>query len=151
MLAKGDSMSANSWMQKETTKSLMGQNVLWFHTEYTRNQDIAIRTDHISGKLNIVANGILRVHETYTPHKPFIFDTNYAELIQQVCSQFNKLKSWRIFLPNPEIISDMRWIFSSTSAMEVPERRQNLGQFVHAERTFFGTAANAESWITYFL
>ena len=28
MLAKGDSMSANSWMRKLTTKSLMGQNAL---------------------------------------------------------------------------------------------------------------------------
>ena len=148
---QGDSKLANSWEQKSTTKSIMGQNALRYHVEYTKNCDVAINTNYIKSKLNVRADGITRVNELFSPEKSHIYDISYTDLIRQVCSKFTEMKSWRIFLPNPAIICDTRWIFSSTNAMEAPKPHQNLGGFVHVKRTFFGTATSAESFKEYFL
>ena len=151
MLSNGDSMSANSWERKSTTKSIMGQRGLRFHAEYARNSDCGQNTDHISTKDNVMADGITRVNEMFSPVLSHIYDVPYPTLIQQVCSTFSELKSWHIFLINPEILCNMNWIFSSTNATEAPKRHQNLGQFVPVKPTFYGTATNDVSYQEFFL
>ena len=151
MLSNGDSMSANSWERKSTTKSIMGQRGLRFHAEYARNSACGQNTDHISTKDNVMADGISQVNEMFSPALSHIYDVPYPTLIKQVCLTFNELKSWQIFLMNPEILCDMNWIFSSTNVTEAPKRRRNLGRFVPVKPTFFGTATNDVSYQECFL
>lgn len=143
---QGDSKSANSWERKSTTKSTMGQQALRYNAEYTLNCEVAFHPNHILSKDIKLADRITRVNKLFSPMKSHIYDVPYVNLLQQVCSKFTELRSWRIFLPNPDIISDMRWIFSSTSPMEeVPKPRQILGQFVPVEHIFSGTVTREGS------
>ena len=129
----------------------MGQQGLRFYAEYAQNSACGQNTDHISTKDNVMADGISRVNEMFSPALSHIYDVPYPTLIKQVCLTFNELKSWQIFLMNPEILCNMNWIFSSTNATEAPKRRQNLGQFVPVKPTFFGTATNDVSYQECFL
>ena len=98
-----------------------------------------------------MVDGITRVNEMFSPILSHIYDVPYPTLIKQVCSTFNELKSWQIFLMNPKILCDMNWIFSSTSATEAPKQRQNLGRSVPVKPTFYGTVPNNVSYQEYFL
>ena len=68
MSSNGNSMSANSWEQKSTTESKMGQRGLRFRAEYARNSNCGQNTDHISTKDNKMADGITRVNEMFPPN-----------------------------------------------------------------------------------
>jgi len=59
MLSLGDNTSANSWVRKINTPSVMGQNALRMFAEYSINSEVAMSTDHIPTKENTIACRIL--------------------------------------------------------------------------------------------
>ena len=65
-------MTANVWMNKMSTASIMGQNVLCLFANYLLLSPIKGHTKHIAGKDNRQADGISRVKELFTPQKTHI-------------------------------------------------------------------------------
>jgi hypothetical protein len=151
MLSYGDSKSANSWMRKKSTRSLMGQNALRLFANYMLLSQVSSTTDHVKGIDNVEADDISRVQELFSPKKSHIYDVPFSTLIQQVCQKYNNLKSWEIFLPSPEILSDLSYVLSSDYLTEVPKRRKHFGHFYHVESTFYGSATNVNSSLGSFL
>ena len=151
MLSLGDNKSANSWVCKLTTESLMGQKALRLYAEYTQNSEVALSPDHIRGVDNVVADGISRVNEFFSPQKSHVYDVPFPHLVQQVCTNFTELKSWRIFLPNQQFLSDLNWIFSSSNALVAPKRRPSCGQFVPVAHISSGIATTRRSSTEFFL
>jgi hypothetical protein len=151
MLSYGDSRSANSWMRKKSTRSLMGQNALRLFANYMLLSQVSSTTDHVKGIDNVEADDISRVQELFSPKKSHIYDVPFSILIQQVCQKYNNLKSWEIFLPSPEILSDLSYVLSSDYLTEVPKKRKHFGHFYHVESTFYGSATNDNSSLGSFL
>jgi hypothetical protein len=151
MLSWGDSKSANKWMRTISTASVMGQNALRLFANYTLQSPVTSFPEHIAGKDNIEADDVSRPDELFSPKKSHIYDIPYPILMQQVCRKYNKLRSWTSFHPSAEILSDLNYVLSSVSRMEVPKRRQNLGHFCPVESIFSGSASNTTSSIGSFL
>jgi hypothetical protein len=150
-LCEGDNTSANSWITKLSTESAMGQNALRYYAEYTLNSPVALNTKHIKGELNIVADDISRVNELFSPKRHCLHDLPYSALINQICTKYEEMKSWRIFLPSPEILCDLRSILSSASFMEAPSQRKNLGRYATVESISSTTAKSGTCSTHYFL
>ena len=129
----------------------MGQNALRLFAEYSIGSDVAMSTDHISSKANIIADTISRVNETFVPKKSHIYDVPFSILVKQVCSKYTEMKSWRIFLPSQELLSDLNSVLSSKYSTVALKRNQNCGRFVTAESIFCGTASNETFSTEYFL
>ena len=72
LLLWGDSMTANAWMNKMSTSSIMGQNVLRLFANYLLLSPIKGHTKHIAGKDNHQADDISCVKELFTPQKKLI-------------------------------------------------------------------------------
>ena len=150
-LCEGDNTSANSWITKLSTESTMGQNALRYYAEYTLNSPVALNTKHIKGELNIVADDISRVNELFSPKRHCLHDLPYSDLINQICTKYEEMKSWRIFLPSPEILCDLRSILSSESFMEAPSQRKTLGRYATVESISSTTAKGDTCSTHYFL
>ena len=113
MISLGDNMSANSWVQKINTPSIMGQNALQLFAEYNIGFDVAMSMDNISSKANIIADTISRVNELFVPKKSHIYDVPFSILVTQVCSKYTEMKSWKIFLPSRKFLSDLNLVLLS--------------------------------------
>ena len=150
-LCEGDNTSANSWITKLSTESTMGQNALRYYAEYTLHSPVALNTKHIKGELNIVADDISRVNELFSPKRHCLHDLPYSDLITQICTKYEEMKSWRIFLPSPEILCDLRSILSSESFMEAPSQRKTLGRYATVESISSTTAKSDTCSTDYFL
>ena len=146
----GDNTSANAWWRKISTKSTVGQNLLRYYAEYERLSQITSVTRHIPGKDNKEADLISRPHELYSPHLPHVYNVPLPVLVRKVSQQIKKLKSWEIFLPSPELLSDLRSMLSSASLMEVPNARVNYGRLVPAEK-ISSTGATSDTYPVIYL
>jgi hypothetical protein len=152
MDTKGDSMSANSWWRKISTKSIMGQNMLRYYAEYERMSPVTSVAAHIKGIDNIVADDVSRVQELFRPKKTHIYDQHFSTLLQQVCLKYRTFRYWQIFLPNRTLLSDLNSMLSSESLTERPTKRsQPLGHFARVDSIFSTSAGNDESSKKYFL
>lgn len=107
----------------------MDQNALWLFAEYIKHSNVAMLTDHIQGVDNVVADGISRVNELFSNQKSHIFGVPFLSLVRQVCMTFKEIKSWRIFLPNRGLLSDLNRIFCSNNTTAVTKKRQSYRQF----------------------
>ena len=149
LLCYRDNTSANSWVRKIQTESALGQNLLRMFAEYTLDSPVHVNTDHIAGKDNIVADDISRVSELFSPPLSAAYSCPFPTLIQQIVLKYTQMRSWRVFLPNPEIIADMRSALLSDSSME-GSCQKRLGRFVPVEHILSGGLNGADSLTTYF-
>ena len=148
---RGDSMSANKWMREISTGSIIAQNLLRMFANYLLYSLLKGDTDWIPGDENGEADEVSRVQELFSPKKSEIHNVPYTTLLKQVCLKHKEKRSWRVFQPSAQILSDLNSVLSSKYLTEVPKKRENLGQFFPVESTFYGTAQNAESFNTFFL
>ena len=65
-------MTANAWMNKMSTSSIMGQNILRLFANYLLLSPIKGHTKHIAGKDNCQVDDISCVKELFTPQKTHI-------------------------------------------------------------------------------
>ena len=151
ILLWGDSMSANKWFRKFSTNSPMATNALRMFAEYMRLSDVSPVPQHLPGKLNVEADDVSRVHELFTPQRKFIYDVPYHILLEQVLLKYSRMRSYDLFLPSPELLSDLLFLVSSDGLMEVPSRKKNLGRFLPVDSISSGSATNTSSSISCFL
>ena len=71
-------MTANVWMNKMSTASIMGQNVLRLFANYLLLSPIKGQIKHIAGKDNRQADVISCVKELFTPQKTHILSSLYS-------------------------------------------------------------------------
>ena len=147
----GDSMSANKWFRKFSTNSAMATMALRYFAEYMPNSPVQPVPQWIAGELNVEADDVSRVQELFSPKLKFIYNVSYSKLIHQVLQKYSTMRTWDLFLPSPELLSDLSCVVSSVPSMAVPSRKQRLGHFVPVERTFFGSAVNTGSSPSCFL
>ena len=101
--------------------------------------------------MNKEADDISRVQELFSPQKTQIYDVPYITLLKQVCLKHKEKRSWRVFHPSAQILSDLSCVLLSNYVTEVPKKTKNLGQFYPVESTFYGTAGNETSYPSSFL
>ena len=147
----GDSMSANKWFRKFSTNSTMATIALRYFAKYMPNSPVQPVPKWIAGELNVEADDVSRVQELFSPKLKFIYNVSYSKLIHQVLQKYSMMRTWDLFLPSPELLSDLSCVVSSVPSMAVPSRKQRLGHFVPVERTFFGSAVHTGSSPSCFL
>ena len=97
------------------------------------------------------ADNISRVQELFSQQKTQIYDVPYITLLKQVCLKHKEKRSWRVFHPSAQILSDLSCVLLSNYVTEVPKKTKNLGQFYPVESTFYGTAGSETSYPSSFL
>ena len=147
----GDNMSANKWFQTFSTNLLIATKTLQLFAEYMKDSQVSANPQHIPGKLNVEADGISRVQELCSPHKQFVYDISYKSLLLQVLRSYNNLRSFRLFLPSREMLSDLSMLLTSGNLMEELKRRKCCGRFVPVDYIFSGSATSTNSCTSYFL
>ena len=147
----GDSKSANCWMRTISAGSFTAQNLLRLYANYLINSPIKGDTAWVAGDNNGEADDISRVQELFSPQKSQIYDVPYITLLKQVCLKHKEKRSWRVFHPSAQILSDLSCVLLSNYVTEVPKKTKNLGQFYPVESTFYGTAGNETSYPSSFL
>ena len=133
-------MSANKWMKKSSSSSIIAQNLLRLFANYMIHSLVKGDTNWIPGEMNKEADEVSRVQELFSPTKSDFFDIPYITLLKQVCLKHKDKRSWRNFQPSAQILSDLNCVLSSKYLTVVPKKRERLGQFYPVESTFYGTA-----------
>ena len=144
-------MSANKWFRTFSTNSAMATNALRLFAEYMRLSDVSPVPQHIAGELNVEADDVSRVHELFTPQRKIVYDVPYNILLQQVLLKYNKMKSYDLFLPSQELLSDLLLVVSSDALTVVPSRKKILGRFLPVASISSGSATNINSLSSCFL
>ena len=147
----GDSKSANKWMRTISSGSYIAQNLLRLFANYLMHSPVKGDTEFVAGELNKEADDISRVQELFSPQKTQIYDVPYITLLKQVCLKHKEKRSWRVFHPSAQILSDLSCVLLSNYVTEVPKKTKNLGQFYPVESTFYGTAGSETSYPSSFL
>jgi len=135
----GDSMSANKWFRTFSTNSPMATKALRMFAEYMKYSPVSPVPNHISGIDNVQADDLSRVNKLFTHEKEFIYDVPYTTLLQQVYRKYSKMSNYSVFLPHPEILSDLSSLVYSDSLMEPPKKRKNYGRFFQGSCIFSGS------------
>ena len=138
----GDSMSANKWLRTYSTNSEMATRALRLFAEYMKYSPVCPVPAHVRGVDNVEADDISRVYKLFSNEKDFIYDVPFPTLLQQVYQKYRKKSNYSVFLPNPEIVSDISSVVYSDYLTEAPKRRKNLGQFFPASSIFCGSVSN---------
>ena len=131
--------------------SFIAQNLLCLFANYLINSPVKGDTDWVTGKMNKEADNISRVQELFSPQKTQIYDVPYITLLKQVCLKHKEKRSWRVFHPSAQILSDLSCVLLSNYVTEVPKKTKNIGQLYPVESTFYGTAGNKKSYPSSFL
>ena len=147
----GDNMSANKWMRKISAVSTTAQNLLRYFANYLLHSPVKGDTHWIPGEENVEADDVSRVQELFSPHKTEIHDIPYVTLLKQVCLKHKEKRSWRVFHPSAQILSDLNSVLLSNYVTAVPKKTKNLGQFYLVEPTFYGTVQSKTSYPSSFL
>jgi hypothetical protein len=121
-----DNTSAVSWANKVTTSSPHGQKLLGIYSELLRSYDLSLRSDHIEGERNVAADFLSR------PTNPSL---SHAARAEQIFQSHPSMRSWRIFLPSPELLQLLTSALFSPLQVEPPRLPPLLGQLVHDAST----------------
>ena len=135
----GDNMSANKWFRTFSTNSIIATNALLMFTEYMKYSPVLPVPDWIKGSENVQADDLSHVYKLFPNEKPFIYDVPYHILLKQVCRKYSKMSNYDIFLPHPEILSDISYLVYSDYSTVVPKRRKSLGRFFRVSSIFSGS------------
>lgn len=147
----GDNMSANKWFRSFSTNSEMATKALRMFAEYMKYSPVSPVPAHVPGVENTTADDISRVYQLFPNKKPFIYNVPYEILLRQVCLKYTKMLNYRVFLPDPEIVSDLSCLVYSDYSTVVPKRRKNLGRFYHAKSILCGSVKNTIYSDSFFL
>jgi hypothetical protein len=121
-----DNTSAVSWANKATTSSYQGQKLLGIYSELLRCHDLCLRSDHIAGEINVVADTISR---------PTNCSLSHAARSEQLFQSHPIMRSWRIFLPSPELLQLLTCALFSPLPAVPPSLPPGLGQLVRVAST----------------
>ena len=121
-----DNTSAVSWANKVTTSSPQGQKLLGIYSELLRSYDICLRSDHIKGEKNVLADFLSR---------PTNCSLSHADRAAQLYHSQPSMTSWRIFLPSPELLQLLTSALFSQLPVAPPSLPLVLGQLVHGAST----------------
>lgn len=125
LLAFTDNKSAKKWAHKVSSKSEKGQKFVSILAEMLRRSDICFHSEYIPGVENVRADFISRPDTKLTPQA----------WREQIYKQDARLKSWRNFLPSPELVSLMSSRLYSNAWQGPPKLPKRLGRFVPASST----------------
>ena len=132
-------MSANKWFQTFSTNSPMATKALCLFAEYMKYSPVSPVPAHVRGVDNVEADDLSRAYKLFTNEKEHIYDVPYDILLRQIYQKYNKMSNYSVFLPHPEIVSDISSLVYSVSSTEPPRRRKNLGQFFQGSCIFSGS------------
>ena len=130
---------------------MMAMNALRMFAEYMKYSPVSLVPAHVPGVENTTADDISRVYQLFPNKKPFIYNVPYDILLRQVCLRYTKMLNYRVFLPDPEIVSDLSCLVYSDYSTVVPKRRKNLGRFYPVRSIFFGSMRNTICSDSFFL
>ena len=147
----GDNMSANEWFRTFSTNSAMATNALLMFAEYMKYSPVLPVPDWIKRSENVQADDLSRIYKLFPNDKPFIYDVPYPILLQQVCHKYNEMSNYNVFLPHPDIISDISYLVYSDYSTAVPKRRKSLGRFFPVSSIFSGFVNNTIYSNSFFL
>ena len=150
MTCFGDNTAANSWVRKIQTESTTGQNLLRYYGELTLHSPVHNNSSHIAGRDNVVADDISRVCELFSPHLSSAHSCPFPTLIRQIVSKYKQMRSWRVFLPSPEVLADLKSILLSDYCMEDVNPPRNLGRFVRVEHILYAGSSSDDYSRQYF-
>ena len=83
------------------------------YAEYESLFQVCSVAKHIKGIKIKTVDDIYYVQELFVPRKTHIYDVSFNIFLAQVCQNHKKFKSWDIFLPSRQLLSQMRSTVSS--------------------------------------
>ena len=89
-----DNTTSSAWIARASRSSAKGKALGRILCSYMINSPLAIRSNHIKGTLNYIADKISRTHSSYSY-------PNFTTLLQDI----PQLRSCRRYHPNPELVS----------------------------------------------
>ena len=104
-----------------------------YYGELTLHSPVHNNSSHIAGQDNVVADNISQVCELFSPHLSSAHSCPFPILIRQIVSKYRQMRSWRVFLPNPETLANLKSILLSDCCMEDVNLPRNLGRFVRVK------------------
>jgi hypothetical protein len=116
-----DNIASMAWVNKVTTKSLQGQNLIGIYAEILHHSNIGVNSEHIRGILNTRADDISR---------PISPNLSLAVRHEQIFLKHNCLRTWDFFLPNPELLQLLYSALFTKPSPVPPKVPKNLGRFV---------------------
>jgi hypothetical protein len=146
-----DNTSAIAWLSKISMRSLFGQALLHFFTELSLLTTVGAPPKHLAGHLNFPPDLISRPCELYSPHGVSPLDHSFYCHVTQICQHLPKLKSWRIFLPSADLLSNLSFRLSSDVPSGRPLVPKNLGRFVPVGSISAGSSPRSEPFPTFSL
>ena len=109
-----DNTSADSWLARASRSSPQGKKLGLLLCSYLINSNVGIRSSHVAGIANTIADRISRYHTSgSTP--------NFATLLQEI----PQLRSCRRYHPNPELVSA---IYQALCLEQMPDPTRKLPQ-----------------------
>ena len=118
----------------------MATNLLFMFAEYMKYSPVSPVSAWIKGSENVQADDLSRVYKLFPHEKPFIYEVPYPILLQQVCQKYKKMSNYDVFLPHPDILSDISYLMYSDYSTVAPKRRTSLGRFFPVSSIFSGSA-----------
>jgi hypothetical protein len=121
-----DNTSAVSWANKVTTSSPQGQKLLGIYSELLRSYYLSLRSDYIEGERNVAADFLSRPTNRALSH---------AARAEQLFQSHPLMRTWRVFLPNPELLQLLTSALFSPLQVGPPSLPPLLGQLVRDAST----------------
>jgi hypothetical protein len=146
-----DNTSAVAWINKFSTASPVGQNLIRLYAEFIRCSPLGLSAAHIAGALNVVPDCISRPCLLFSPPLTSPCDRRFSDLVQAVCQARSELGSWGLFLPSPELLSCLRSTLSSGASKGRPSLPVTYGHFVASASTLYGSSTTKASLGNFFL
>ena len=119
-----DNTSADSWVARACRSSIQGKALGLLLCSYLINCDAGLRSSHLSGDTNTIADRISRFHTSGS-------SPDFSRLLQAT----PQLRCCRRYHPNPELVSVIFRILCSTQ-MPDPTRKLPRGHFDPAPAGF---------------
>jgi hypothetical protein len=142
-----DSRVALGWMSKMSTASESGQSLLRIFGELRMDSPVGIDGSHLAGVDNIEPDLISRPCELYIPHLVLPSERTFTHHLLQICQKLPKLNSYRVFRPNPELLSLLHSNLSTAANWEErPLPPKMLGRFETVESISSGFSENSNCW-----
>jgi len=116
-----DNTTGEHWTNKVTSKSLKGQNLVRIYAEILRSTHLGLNCQHISSDDNDPADTISRPPSPPLPH---------LEWCNQIYQKAEYMRTWRFFLPSPELSQLLHSALFSAPWPGRPSLPANLGHFV---------------------
>ena len=123
LLAKTDNTSSKSWTNRLTSTSLRAQALIPIFAAMLEHSPVGINAEHIEGTINLDADFISRPPINHRSLSTF-------ERREQIFRQAPRMRSWDIFVPNPELCLLLSSSLCSGQCLARPVLPKTLGHFV---------------------